>query len=213
MQHRGIIPPAGTAFILVGLGLFQLGLGWQRFALGLGLLHLGSPSQAGLVVGLAAFFEPLLVLCLPGGQVFLVVVLLDPHAIGPELFDSVEITLEGLVGTECFQAGPGLGWRTAAVRADQPYGHAQGLVQLPAEKVTHARKARDRLGRANDPLAFTVALRLEGNLEANLEKTNPGMIGLGNLRGTEGGGKRPGHVRLSGANPDLAHEDVVKRET
>ena len=213
VQHRGIIPPAGTAFILVGLGLFQLGLGWQRFALGLGLLHLGSPLLAGLVIGLAALFEPLLVLCLPSGEVFLVVVLLDPHAIGPDLFEIVDILLEALVGAERFQTGPGLGRRAAAIGADQPDGHAQGLVQLPAEKVSHARKARHRLGRANDPLAFTVALRLEGNFKANLEQTNPGMIELGYLRGTEGGRKRPGHVRLPGANPDLAHEDVVKRET
>ena len=124
----------------------------------------------------------------------------------------VEHLEDGMRG-ELVALHPRLGGAAAPSIVDEADRHAERLVQLPPEEIADGRELADRFRRAGLPRALEVPLRfLNTNLrhrdEADVRKLRGGFLEVGIVRLVHA----PLHVRLAGADPDLADEHVIERD-
>ena len=104
-------------------------------------------------------------------------------------------------------ACPCLRRRAGLIDADESDGHADGLLQIAPEVITHGGKSSRRaalLPGGADVRERIVRLRSRDGAEADER-----MAGGEFLLGDGGFVERKFHVRRAGANPHVAHEDVL----
>ena len=164
-------------------------------------------SRLGLALGLR-----LVGLEFPLGHL-LVVVGLGRGEVGLHLDPAFHERLQLLVGGELVTLHPGFGGAAAPGVVDQAHRHAKRLVELPAEEIADGGKITHRLGRARRPRAVEVPLRLLRAPVRHGDQPDVGKLRGGLLEvGVVGVVDAPLHVRLAGADPDLADEHVVERD-
>ena len=112
---------------------------------------------------------------------------------------------------ECFAARPGFDTRATPGGVDQTDRHLQHLMQVTAKKVTH-RGELSHIGAGGlFPHAFAVGLWRHAWTAFDIEHADLRMIGGGDfLLSLAGLLHRQLHVRLPGADPHFADEDVLE---
>ena len=108
---------------------------------------------------------------------------------------------------------PGVGSRAAPGIVDQTDRNIQRLVQTTAKKVADGRKILDGLRRTGTPLTVKIVLRFLSTHSWNSDEPNIRVIGSESLQFRAIGILyRPGHIGLARANPDLSHQNIIKKE-
>ena len=115
-------------------------------------------------------------------------------------------------GLSCLRS-PCLDRRPAPGRVDQANGHLQFTMQLTAKEIGGRRKPADRFGTAYDPASLAIVCRLGRCLAGGREHADHRQIGRGLLLLeilSPVDGHR--HVRLTGTEPDFAHQHALDHD-
>lgn len=111
-----------------------------------------------------------------------------------------------------FQSGaarPGFNGRAAPGGVNDRDGNAKVRLQFTGEEVSDGGEIRYRGGRAYGPCYLSGWLRLECHSVVNGSETDKRIRGGRDFRGSiSGAAHGPFHIRLTGAEPDVANEDV-----
>ena len=139
------------------------------------------------------------------------------EVLGPFLAPGLAQVFVG-IGLEDFLREPAFHARAAPGATDYPHGNLQGTLEREGVVVGRCAKPLRVVGRRQFPLSPGVFLRSRGAPALNRRHADGGMVGrVGNevVRVVDGtipeAVQRHFHVRLSGAEPDLAHQHVVER--
>ncbi len=113
-------------------------------------------------------------------------------------------------------AGPGLGDGAAPRGVDQADRHLQLAVELTTEEVARGAEAAPQalghgVGVAGQPRQVGGVGRLLGDLARHGQQADVGVFGLLDLVIVVAGADAHLHVRLAGADPHVAHQDVGDR--
>ena len=112
-------------------------------------------------------------------------------------------------GRHRFLIDPSLNRCPTPTCMEQADGHAELPGNLPREKITHGSKAAHGLRRTNFPASVQIRTRESGHRARDLEMTDFGKLRRSFFRVIiRRLGNRPFHVRLAGAKPHLADENI-----
>src|SRR5689334_9200782 len=87
------------------------------------------------------------------------------------------------------------------------------LIELTPEEISNSREVRGFLGSGDDPMSFKIAERRGGGMFLDSEEPEFRKLCLrDSVRTVEGVDERPFHIRLTGAQPYFANENILERD-
>ena len=132
--------------------------------------------------------------------------------LGGEFFEVVRDVLERGNALESFRGGPWFDTGAAPVGSNQANGNIQLLLDSKGEIVTHRGKIPHCLGSTGFPTGSVhIILGLVLGVVRDFDVANSGVISQSDFgRGVIGDVDGPFHIRLARAEPNFAHEYIVK---